>query len=339
MRSDVTAGTRRAPMTPTRERQAIRDEVLRALAANRAPGFHFPGHFVGVEWRTVDRESADLALPTAPQLVDEQGEVDFAALAVLADVALGTAARLPDLDPGRQATIDLHLQLTGVAPRGEVAAHAKKRGSTHGTRYRYAMTEATIEAEGAVIAHASAKFIRLEPPAGVVLAPLPLSRARSPNAPTIPEERLEPIEREMLRHCDRLLDEANPRDAFVRALWGGVQAPGEKSAARRLAVGPHVANRVGHVHGGVLLAFAAACAQDAAPDGMPLSALSAWYVGPGRESDLVAHSTILHRGKTHAIVRTEVTSDEATVLQVVTQHVLAERCKTGERAPVPVIER
>jgi hypothetical protein len=37
-------------------RSETRAHVLRAIACNRVPGFHFPGHFLDVRWREVRSE-------------------------------------------------------------------------------------------------------------------------------------------------------------------------------------------------------------------------------------------------------------------------------------------
>src|SRR5688500_7105650 len=80
----------------TRE-ERIRRRVLRAIALNRTPGYHFPGNFIDLSFDRV--ASADTRVSY------ETDESDIGSLAVLADFALGTAIRA-DLDPATRLATD-----------------------------------------------------------------------------------------------------------------------------------------------------------------------------------------------------------------------------------------
>lgn len=306
--------------TEAADRQSMRNRVLRAIAAHRTPGYHFPGHLLDARWPEVGPEHARLALPLAPHLVDIDGSLDLVALAVFADMALGTAARVRDAHHERQATLELQLQLTGAAARGEVSATVRPRDRCDESN-GYSLTEAAFEAGGKPIAHALGKFARLRAPDGMVLAPLPWQREQVAHA-ALDEQQLHPDERGVLERCIAALAQTGESESLVRRLWGGERIADGSDPARRLAIGMHATNRVGHVQGGVLVALAATSAADVAPAGMQLSSVSAWFLRPG-VTDLVARSTILHRGRRTMLVRTDVSGDgDVCVLHAVAQFVV-----------------
>ena len=310
-----------ADSTTTADPQSMRTRVLRAIAAHRTPGYHFPGHLLDAQWPEVSPEHARLVLPLAPHLLDIDGRVDLVALAVFADMALGTAARVRDAHHERQATLKLQLQLTGAAALGDVSATVRPRDG-YGQSDGYSLTEATFEAGGKPIAYALGKFARLRAPDGVVLAPLPWQREQVAHA-ALDEQQLDADERDILERCVAAPARGDDSRSLVRRLWGGERVADGSAPARRLAIGTHATNRVGHVQGGVLVALAATSATDAAPVGMQLSSVSAWFLRPG-VSDLVARSTILHRGRQTMLVQTDVTGgDDARVLHAVAQFVAA----------------
>ena len=109
--------------------------------------------------------------------------------------------------------------------------------------------------------------------------------------------------------------------SFIRRFWGyepHVVAGGASSSVRN---GPHIANRVGHVQGGILLGLAADTACAALPASWALTGVSAWYISPGEGRTLKARSKILHHGRLTAVVRTQVTGkNNRRVLEVVTTH-------------------
>lgn len=88
----------------------IRRETLLALAANRTPGFHYPGHFLGCYWPRIGDADLDAVIPDSPQARNVDGTASLAGLCVLLDVALATAARLKVERGVRQATVHLHAQ-------------------------------------------------------------------------------------------------------------------------------------------------------------------------------------------------------------------------------------
>jgi acyl-coenzyme A thioesterase PaaI-like protein len=301
----------------------IRERVLRAIAANREPGLHFGGHLLDIEWRRFEGDTACLAFKDGPHVRNASGTVDVGPLTFLADSALGNVARL-GMPPGvRVGTLRLQLQFTGAPLTGDVIAETRRLGYGENMGWRQVLTAGTLSAGGSIVCHASAEFAVLDPPPGVVLAPLPWQRAApAPAPPRLDETDLNRAERELLATCDAALAKASPHASFIESLWSGAPRRVASGATNRVALGQHVANRVGHVQGGLLLAMAAATARMAAPSAMLLSSIGGFYISPGRGKALKVRSTLLHAGRRTAVIATGITTlSGERVLHAVSQHV------------------
>lgn len=110
------------------EADAIRRQVLFALTANRAPGFHFPGHLLALVWPKIADNDLEEVMPDGPQARNVDGSANLAAFCVHLDTALATASRLKIERGARQATVHLHAQFTGTPLHGELMAHARMHG-------------------------------------------------------------------------------------------------------------------------------------------------------------------------------------------------------------------
>ena len=304
------------------EEERIRARVLHGIAGNRTAGLHFPGYFLGIEWEKITSDSARLAIEGGAHCCDASGEVDVAALAILADTALATTARL-GLAPGaRLATIHLQMQFTGAPAAGRIAADAHLLGLSVGSAFRQSLSSAVLHANGQPVCHASGEFVVLEPPPGVKLAPLPWQHAAPAAIPAVDVRALEARERAILRASDAALAAASPHSAFIQHFWGGAARRTAYGAANRVAIGPHLGNRVGHVQGGILFGIAASTARLAVANRMMLSNVSAWYISPGRGKTLTVKSRVVHAGRSVAVVRTEIKAGgRERVLEAVTHHV------------------
>ena len=299
----------------------IRRQVLLALAGNRTPGFHFPGHLLGIHWPRIGDSDLDAVMPDGPQARNVDGTASLAGLCVLLDVALATAARLRVERGARQATVHLHAQFTGAPLCGELRAHARMEGHTAGTAAREGMTSGTLFAGGAPVCHAGGTFIQLPPPPGVTLAPLPWQREGGADIAPLKPRELEPDERVVLRACNAALRRADDQRAFIDHFWGALPVPTTDGSRCRVKIGPQHGNRVRHVQGGLLFGLAAITARAAAPQHPRLSALSAWFISPGQGTRLKIASRRFHEGRSFAAVRTEIrNADGSRVLEVVSHH-------------------
>jgi acyl-coenzyme A thioesterase PaaI-like protein len=302
--------------------EAIRRQVLLALAENRTPGFHFPGHLLGCAWPRIGEDELEQSMLDGPLSRNVDGSTHLAAFCVLLDTALATASRLKIERGARQATVHMHAQFTGAPLRGVPKAHARMEGYTAGAAVRQSMTSATVYGGDGPVCRASGTFVVLPPPPGVNLAPLPWQRedAGAPVSPLAPRE-LDAEERAVLRACDAALKRTDDRHAFIEHFWGILPVATDAGARCTVKLGPQHANRVRHVQGGLLLGLAAITAQAAAPRHPQLSAIAAWYISPGQGRALKITSQRFHEGRSFAAVRTEIrNADGSRVLEVVSHH-------------------
>ncbi|MHB8769988.1 MAG: acyl-CoA thioesterase domain-containing protein [Syntrophales bacterium] len=314
--------TRTHSAFPNPADQAIRDRVLRAIAANRVPGLHFAGHFLDLRWREVTADTACMAMAAGPHCRDADGAVNLVALGILVDNILATPTRTEAVPGARLATIQIHLQFTGAPIAGDLAAEGRLVGRSEQALLRRELSAATISAAGTAVCHASGEFALLDAPPGVTLAPLPWQRHDPPPIAAVDAGKFSPGERAILKTCDAALAKASPQASFIQHLWGAPPRRSSQGAANRVAIGPHIGNRVGHVQGGALLGLAATTARAAAPAEMLPAAISAWYISPGRGAALSIRSRLLHAGRTLAVVRTEIkTASGERVLEAVSHHV------------------
>jgi acyl-coenzyme A thioesterase PaaI-like protein len=321
-------------MTPKRsdpmtlDNRAIRARVLQAIARNRVPGLHFAGHFLDIQCREIAGETARFAIPDGPHCRDANGAVNIGALGILADNVLAAPTRSGQSPGARLGTVQLQLQFTGAPLTGDLSAESRLLGRSEGTIMQKSLSSATFYANGKSIAHGSGEFVVLDVPPGVRLAPRPWESRRIDPSQTVPVDigTLESHERAILKACDAALAKASPQAAFIQHFWGGVPRRTVQGVSCRVAIGPHIGNRIGHVQGGILFGLAATNACAAAPSAMMLSNASAWYISPGRGAALVVRSRILHTGRNTAVVRTEIkAAGGERVLEAVTQHVAGKR--------------
>lgn len=311
---------------PNPHAAVIRAQVLRGIAGNRTPGLHFPGFFLDIQWLEVAGEAARVAIADGAHCRDANGEMDVAALAILADTALATATRLLIAPGARLATIHMQMQFTGAPATGDVSADAQLLGFGAGAALHQSLTSATLRANGKSVCYASGEFVLLDPPPGITLAPLPWQHKEVPAVMPLTDGALDARERAILKACDAALARSSPHVSFIQHFWGGAPKRIAHGAAMRVAIGPHLGNRVGHVQGGISFGMAAACACAALPATMMLSNVSAWYIRPGHGKSLSVKSRVVHAGRSIAVVRTEIkTATGERVLEAVTHHVARKR--------------
>ena len=301
---------------------AIRAAVLAGIASDRIPGFSFTGHFQQLAWPLIGSDTTVVSMPEGPHLVDAHGEIDLTAQCVLFDAALATAPRLK-LEPGvRLATTHLHVQFTGRRALGNLAVDAAYQGATIEGGIGQLLARGVLKSGGDVVSHCSGVFVRLPPPPGnAPLAPLPWQQSDQPAVPTLGPQDLDDRERAILAACDQALATRDDRRSFLQCFWGAPAMPTANGARCEIAVGPHMANRVGHVQGGILMGIAAETAIAAVPRHAMLSNLSAWFIGAGQGPALQCVSTVLHAGRSLAVVRTAITgSGGARILEAVSGH-------------------
>jgi acyl-coenzyme A thioesterase PaaI-like protein len=299
----------------------FRRRILSALAENRVPGFHFPGHFLGLDWPKLATDHLEETMPDGPHCRSADGSVALTAFSVLLDTALATAPRLRIRRGVRQATVHLHAQFTGQPLSGRLRASARLEGFSAGGTVREALSSASIHAGGKLVCRAAGSFVVLPPPPGVRLAPLPWQRAGGKRCAPLELKDLRPDERAIVGAGDSAFKRADGQRTFIEHFWNAMPQAVDKGAHCRVEIGPQHGNRVGHVQGGLLLGLAAVTAQAAAPRHPRLSAISAWFISPGQSASLDITSQPFHEGRSFAGVRTEIrNADGSLVLEVVSHH-------------------
>jgi acyl-coenzyme A thioesterase PaaI-like protein len=289
---------------------------------------HFIGHFLDIEWQKVSAGTARAVLHEGPHCRAANGEVDLAVLGNFIDQTLAAAVRTGTglTRGGRLATIHLQAQFTGTPVVGDLEADSLLLGYSEGATLRQSLARETIFAQGRPLCHVSGAYVPLSAPSGVTLGPMPWERGEAP--PIVPADtrNLEPREAAILEACYAALRKASPHASFIQRLWGSRPRRTACGASSRVPISPQLANRVGHVHGGILFGLAAGNACAAAPPGMMLSNLSAFFLAPGHGAALAIRSHLLRAGRTLAVVRTEVkNADGERVLEAISDHLTTQR--------------
>lgn len=294
----------------------IRERVLRAIALNRTPGYHFAGNFVDLSFDHVARDDTRISYETGPF------GSDIGSLAMAADFALGTAIRA-GLDPAtRTATVSMSLELMAALPSGAVSAASRCHGYQGEGYGRIGRARFLLGAGGAEIGFGSGAFMILKPPPNVTMHPVMHRKRGDPEPPSLSEAQLTPDEQRILRHADEALERSSKtRQPFIRHFWGYLPQKGRGAATCVMPNGPHIGNRVGNVQGGIMMGLAAVTAAAALPETWTLSTISAAFISPGEGPALRAEATVVHHGQRLSVVRTGITrSDGRRVLEVTTTH-------------------
>ena len=286
----------------------IRERVLRAIALNREPGFHFIGNFAEVAFEEA------VHLPAGPHVVDADGQANIGLVAMLADMALAASIRAR-LDPAvRLATVSMSLQLTGARCAPPLEAAGEFQGFLEAPHSRQGLARATLRSAGTVVGFAQGAFMPFDPPPGAPPMPLPGRTRRVPEVGKLSHD-----EEAILERADAITADGNTD--FIGRFLGYEPRRTKSGASATMANGAHVANRVGHVQGGLLMGFAASTARATLPASWVLSAVNAFFVSPGQGKALRARSKVIHHGLMTAVVRTEVSGPgNRRVLEATTTH-------------------
>src|SRR5436190_935393 len=100
----------------------IRDRILRGLALNRTPGYHFTGNFLDFSFEHVSEQDVRMSMDVGPHIAESNGNVSYGAVAVLADIALAANVRAGHTPSSRLATVQMNLQFTGAPMTGMLHA-------------------------------------------------------------------------------------------------------------------------------------------------------------------------------------------------------------------------
>lgn len=284
---------------------SVRQSVLRALALNRTPGYHFTGHFLRVSHDHVSIEAARTSMKVGAHCAEANGSINHGALAVFADLSMAANVRAGHDLATRLAMVSMSMNFTGAAITGRIEATTSLQGYLVGTSGRQAGTVFTIQSNEQPVCFGNGAFMVLDPPRGQTLRAGQLRREEDADVAPLQEGELEGDEREILQRADEALA-AQDGGAFIRRFWGIDAEAQEDGATGRLKNGPQVSNRVGHVQGGVTMGLGLATAEAALPAEWMTSAVSAWLIAPCEGSLIESRSELVHRGKLVSVVRTAI---------------------------------
>jgi len=289
----------------------IREQVLRALAANREPGFHFAGNLLELSFDKVEPHDTRLSLDVAAHLADADGQLNLGALCMLVDFAIAGCMRATLAPHQRLATVSLNIEFTTAPRTGRLEAAGQMAGFIREGKGRVGKGSVQVSNGEALVCVGTGAFMALDPPSGVTLHPVPHRTRSSPPVRLLSPHEYTEEERDIVRLAEAAL--ADPQPSFIERFWG--------LRANTMDNGPHVGNRVGHAQGGILLGLAASAATRALPSPWRLSGVSGWYLRPGEGSPLAAQSTVVHEGRLTATLRTLVRDPAGrTVIEAMTTH-------------------
>lgn len=299
-------------------REAIRAQVMRAIALNREPGYHFAGNFIDIAYDRFEESGTLITVEDGPYLRDADGGANIAAVGLLADMALAATVRTGMAPDIRLATINLHLSFTGAPFVGRLSAEGVKDGRVEGMSGETWLGRVALSAGGRTALRAQGSFIVLPPPKGMTLSPLKLRGGKRVPTPVL-EGAMSRAEKGIARLAEASLREC--RGSFLRRFWCGDPHAVAGGAACVVRNGPHIANRVGHVQGGLLAGLALSTAATALPPGWAFLDASVSYISPGEGRSIRLRSTVVHHGRSVAVIRTQAkASGGKLVMEVTSTH-------------------
>jgi uncharacterized protein (TIGR00369 family) len=231
-------------------------------------------------WSDGGAEPPCAGLPVVPGLFGATGACSAGALALLVDVVAGGAA-LRAAEGGWIATSDLRVHLLRAVASGELVARAEALRSGRTS----VLVEVEVESAGAVVAHGTVGFARLEAKGDYQ------TRAREPRVARVDWGAGS-------RGLDRPLAERL-----------GVAVPDAGAGVLELPVTPYVGNSLGGLQGGIAVALLdlAAEAAGAARLGRPVAMrdLSVHFLAIGRAGPVRTQARVLREGADALLLRVE----------------------------------
>ena len=289
------------------DQHPIVQKAKRAIALNRTPGYHFNGNFFDFVYDQASPDHSVVHIDPEPQNVDRHQNVHLILLAVLADMGLATGIRFGLDNRTRLATVSLSLQLTGAPARGRVVAKSETQGHLVGTKGSQGVSLTRIMSGETLLATGSGAFMILPVPNGASLPPVPWVQQAAPVDPPLEMQSLTPEEQWILDRVKTTIQHCNATgEDFVMQFLNFHPYRQERGAYCEVLNGPHIANRVGHVQGGVILALGMVTANTALGDEWMLSGVTATYISPGEGEAIHAQSKIVHQGRMTAVVQTAI---------------------------------
>lgn len=294
-------------------------QVLKGLASNRQPGWHFPGNFLDISVDELGADGVRITVEPGRHCIDTDGQTSMGVVGLLADVGMAVAIRQHVDFAVRMATVSMTLQFTGTPRIGLLEAQGKFDGFYRDSFGRQALSRAEVFSNGTLLCTVSGSFMVLGKSDG--LQPMSVQRhgAVGAAATLLSTDALTDQEQAVYRRaCEALRPGPG---SFIERFWGFLTQKQEQGASCDLVNGLHVGNRVGHTQGGITVALAALTASAALGTEWRLVGLSSWYMRPGTGPMLHAKAKIIHQGSFTAVVQVSISNDSGdVVLMALTNH-------------------
>lgn len=289
--------------------------VLAALERTRAVGLHFLGHYLSV--CAVDDGQGGIRLRVVPPRVSEveDGRADSMELAVLTDLASGSAIRTVFGQEVRLSTTHIALEHLRTPAPGALEARSRVTWSCTDTMEANAQCD-VMDSSNRLVATSFAGFAALPPPPGRRLRPI---QWHSPGG----DVEARPDAGDRLTEIG--LDD--PEQLTLAALRAARELAGSEGVSVTTALvmpskppppGNHVSyvlpdlsaltNRSGHMQGGALYAAAATAAAIALGSDWRVSGGAVQFVRPVETSSIEVVARIIRRGGRIAFSEVEVRS-------------------------------
>lgn len=299
----------------------LRRRVLRGLALNRTPGYHYMGNFFDFSFDHVAERDVRMTMDVGEHCRVANGDAAYSAMAVFVDIAMAANVRAGHTPASRLATVQMNLQFTGEPMTGRLSLQSALQGYVKNVTSVQGAATATVTAHGRPVCLGHGTFMVLDPPKGVTLYDMSHRKHGDPDVAPLAIEQLDPKERKVVAAGERAIAGMVEGKLFYDGFIGIETQPGGKGATARLPYGPHVGNRVGHLQGGVTMGLGIAAAEASLSATWRLSAVTAWYISPGQGRVIRARSRIVHHGRLTAVVRTEIFGkNNRRVMEMVTTH-------------------
>jgi acyl-coenzyme A thioesterase PaaI-like protein len=301
--------------SPAKTQDAILDRILRALHHYRAPGSSFAGDMLNLSSEVVPGGTR-MTLAPGVHVADAHGIVNPLCFSAFVDIALARAVRAVTEYPARMATSFINLRLNGAPLKAPLVANGVFEGWSEGTEGRFASSHAELMGPDGPVGSASGQFVALGGPDMAVrfydaehLAPLAVADL------TDSEQAV------FARAGDALRRAQSKGTSFISEFWDIAIEPTEGGARAIFRNGPHAANLVGHLQGGLQMGLAEVTASAVLGEGWAMTSLNACFIRAGVGEAFVTTSDVMHRGRTTAVLINRIRDEQGRlVLETTSTH-------------------
>lgn len=300
---------------PIGAQNAILDRLLRAMHHNREPGSSFAGDMLDLS-SEVTPEGARMTLAPGAHVANGNGIIDPLCFSAFVDIALARAVRAATRYPARMATTVMNLRLNGAPLKAPIVADGVFEGWSVGTEGGLATSRVDLIGPDGPVGSASGQFAAL---GGADMAVRFYDSERL--TPLMPGELTDDEQAVFARARAALQRAPSNGSSFIEEFWDVDVEPTESGARSIFCNGPHAANLVGHLQGGLQMGLAEMTAAGALGAGWTMTTVNACFVRAGVGAEFVTTSEFIHRGRTTAVLSNRLRDEQnRIVLETTSTH-------------------